>query len=31
MFQKALEWNPHDDHARRRARTLRRELDGQEI
>lgn len=31
MFQKALEWNPHDDHARRRARALRRELDGQEI
>lgn len=31
MFQKALEWNPHDEHARRRARTLRRELDGQEI
>ena len=31
MFQKALEWNPHDDHARRRARSLRRDLDGQEI
>lgn len=31
MFQKALEWNPHDEHARRRARALRRELDGQEI
>ncbi len=31
MFQKALEWNPHDDHARRRARKLREELDGQEI
>lgn len=31
MFQKALEWNPHDDQARRRARALRRELDGQEI
>ncbi|HPE30668.1 MAG TPA: tetratricopeptide repeat protein [Parvularculaceae bacterium] len=31
MFQKALEWNPHDDHARSRARALRRELDGQEI
>lgn len=31
MFQKALEWNPHDEHARDRARALRRELDGQEI
>lgn len=31
MFQKALEWNPHDEHARDRARVLRRELDGQEI
>lgn len=31
MIQKALEWNPHDEHARRRARTLRRELSGQEI
>ena len=31
MLQKALEWNPHDDYARRRARALRRELDGQEI
>ena len=31
MYQKALEWNPHDDHARRRARSLRRDLDGQEI
>lgn len=31
MFQKALEWNPHDEEARRRARALRRELDGQEI
>lgn len=31
MYQKALEWNPHDEHARRRARSLRRELDGQEI
>lgn len=31
MFQKALEWNPHDEDVRRRARTLRRELDGQEI
>ncbi|MHA7872246.1 MAG: tetratricopeptide repeat protein [Hyphococcus sp.] len=31
MYQKVLEWNPHDDDARRRARALRRELDGQEI
>jgi tetratricopeptide (TPR) repeat protein len=31
MFQKALEWNPHDEHATMRARTLRRTLDGQEI
>ncbi len=31
MFQKVLEWNPHDDHARQRARALRRDLDGQEI
>ena len=31
MYQKALEWNPHDEHARRRARSLRRDLDGQEI
>ena len=31
MFQKALEWNPHDEYARRQARTLRREIDGQEI
>ncbi|MEM8772695.1 MAG: tetratricopeptide repeat protein [Pseudomonadota bacterium] len=31
MFQKALEWNPHDEDIRRRARALRRELDGQEI
>ncbi len=31
MFQKALEWNPHDENARQRARALRRELDGQEI
>lgn len=31
MFQKALEWNPHDEPMRRRARALRRELDGQEI
>ena len=31
MFQKALEWNPHDEDVRRRARALRRELDGQEI
>lgn len=31
MYQKVLEWNPHDDGARRRARALRRELEGQEI
>ncbi len=31
MFQKALEWNPHDDYVRQQARTLRREIDGQEI
>lgn len=31
MFQKALEWNPHDENARQRSRVLRRELDGQEI
>ncbi|MEM9170324.1 MAG: tetratricopeptide repeat protein [Pseudomonadota bacterium] len=31
MLQRALEWNPHDEAARRRARALRRELDGQEI
>ncbi len=31
MYQKVLEWNPHDDYVRRRARALRRELDGQEI
>lgn len=31
MFQKALEWNPHDEDARQRARMLRREIDGQEI
>ena len=31
MFQKALEWNPHDAVARDRARMLRREIDGQEI
>ncbi|MEL6361693.1 MAG: tetratricopeptide repeat protein [Pseudomonadota bacterium] len=31
MLQKALEWNPHDDYARRRARRLRQEIDGQEI
>jgi len=31
MYQKALEWNPHDEDVRRRARALRRELDGQEI
>ena len=31
MFQKVLEWNPHDENARARSRVLRRELDGQEI
>lgn len=31
MLQKALEWNPHEPHARERARTLRQRLDGQEI
>lgn len=31
MLQKALEWNPHEPHARERARTLRQKLDGQEI
>ncbi len=31
MFQKSLEWNPHDEHARQQARVLRREIDGQEI
>ncbi len=31
MYQKVLEWNPHNESARMRARALRRELDGQEI
>lgn len=31
MYQKVLEWNPHSDSARRVARELRREIDGQEI
>lgn len=31
MLQKALEWNPHEEYARERARKLREELDGQEI
>ncbi len=31
MLQKALEWNPHEAHARERARSLRQKLDGQEI
>ena len=31
MYQKALEWNPHDETIREQARILRRELDGQEI
>ncbi|MEO1251717.1 MAG: tetratricopeptide repeat protein [Pseudomonadota bacterium] len=31
MYQKVLEWNPHDEEVARRARALRRELEGQEI
>ena len=31
MLQKALEWNPHEKHARERASSLRRKIDGQEI
>lgn len=31
MLQKAIEWNPHEDYARERARKLRDQLDGQEI
>ena len=31
MYQKVLEWNPHDERAIQRARALRRDLDGQEI
>jgi tetratricopeptide (TPR) repeat protein len=31
MLQKALEWNPHEEHARARAKKLREELSGQEI
>lgn len=31
MLQKALEWNPHERHARERARKLRDDLTGQEI
>ncbi|MDZ7627384.1 MAG: tetratricopeptide repeat protein [Parvularculaceae bacterium] len=31
MLQQALEWNPHEPHARERARALRQKLDGQEI
>jgi tetratricopeptide (TPR) repeat protein len=31
MLQRALEWNPHEPHARNRARKLREELNGQEI
>jgi len=31
MFQKALEWNPHDEHALQRAKSLREDLAGQEI
>jgi len=31
MFQLALEWNPHEEHARDRAKKLRKDLSGQEI
>lgn len=31
MLQRALEWNPHEEHARDRARKLREDLNGQEI
>ena len=31
MLQKALEWNPHETHARDLAKSLRATLDGQEI
>lgn len=31
QYQKALEWNPHDEIARDRARTLLREISSQEI
>jgi tetratricopeptide (TPR) repeat protein len=31
MYQKALEWNPHDAHALQRAKSLREDLAGQEI
>ena len=31
MYQKALEWNPHDEAVRGQARALRRDLEGQEI
>lgn len=31
MLQKALEWNPHEEYARARAKALRDKLDGQEI
>lgn len=31
MLQKALEWNPHDEHALRRAKSLREDLAGEEI
>lgn len=30
-YQDALEWNPHDEHALRRAKALRDDLAGQEI
>ena len=31
MYQKVLEWNPHDENAREVSRDLRRDIDGQEI
>jgi tetratricopeptide (TPR) repeat protein len=31
MLQHALEWNPHEEHARERARKLRNRIDGREI
>jgi tetratricopeptide (TPR) repeat protein len=31
MFQKALEWNPHDEYALDRAKMLREDLEGQDI
>ncbi len=31
MLQEALQWNPHEEHARERAKKLRDDLNGQEI